>query len=270
MGISSRFSGRRFMVALWLMLATLFFIWWNPQWLFAPMSNILSTLFRPVEGIFAWSAYEIRDVTHFVDSLSTLKQEHASLSAENIRLRSEIAKLEFLRQENKTLRELVHFDEGSEKQYVYAEVIGREGSGIATTLLINRGSASGISEGYPVLGEGGVLLGRVIRVSPGTSEVRLLPHPETVVSAALSSTLEQGIIRGDHGLGMIFDLALQKDNLKPGETVVTSGLGDGIPAGILIGTIESIRPSLDRLFQQAIVVSPLRFDTLRAVMVLQP
>ncbi len=270
MGISSRFSGRRFVVAFWLILVTLFFLWWNPRWLFDPLSNVLGTLFRPVAGILSWSAYEIHEVVHFVDSLSTLKQEHASLTTENIRLKTEVANLEFLRRENQTLRELVHFDEGSEKQFVYAEVIGREGSGVATTILINRGTASSMEEGLPVLGEGGVLVGKVIRVSPGTSEVRLLPHPETVVSAALSTTAEQGIIRGDHGLGMIFDLALQRENLRPGEAVVSTGLGDSIPAGILIGTIESVRPSVDRLFQQAIVVSPLRFDTLRAVMVLKP
>ena len=149
-------------------------------------------------------------------------------------------------------------------------MIGREGSGVATSITLNRGSAATIAVGDPVVGEGGVLLGKILRVSPGTAEVRLLPHPESLVSAALSTTSEQGIIRGDHGLGMVFDLALEKENLKPGEAVVTSGLGDGIPAGILIGTIESVRPSIDRLFQQAIVVSPLRFDTLRFVAVLKP
>ena len=78
----------------------------------------------------------------------------------------------------------------------------------------------------------------------------------------------QMIVRGDHGVGLLLDLARPTDALAPGTMIITSGLSDGLPAGLLIGTIQTARPSADQLFQQASLVPPVRADSLRFVSVM--
>lgn len=46
-------------------------------------------------------------------------------------------------------------------------------------------------------------------------------------------------------------MVLSGEPLNPGARLVSSGLGDGLPAGLYIGEIGQVRLSVDRLFQQA-------------------
>ncbi|MEP7162884.1 MAG: rod shape-determining protein MreC [Candidatus Moraniibacteriota bacterium] len=262
------FLKRRSVLALGLFIGAVFLVWWQPLGLSRPFQGFLSTLTLPFQNFLSWGSFEFSDTRDFFGSIGQLKQENASLKKENLRLTGEVARLRSFETENTTLREITHLDGDGKNTMVNAEVVGRDVSGFSTTLTINRGSSQGIAVGMPVIGVGRVLVGRTISVFPFTSVVELLSHPESITSAALVSTDSKGVVRGDHGLGMIFDLALQSESLKPGEAVVTSGLGDGFPHGLLIGTIESIHPSSDRLFQQAIVISPIRFDALRFVSVI--
>ncbi|TXH01069.1 MAG: hypothetical protein E6P95_02590, partial [Candidatus Moraniibacteriota bacterium] len=78
----------------------------------------------------------------------------------------------------------------------------------------------------------------------------------------------QMIVRGDHGVGLLLDLARPTDTLTPGTVIMTSGLNDSLPAGLFIGTVQSVRPSADQLFQQATLVPPVRADTLHFVSVM--
>lgn len=81
-------------------------------------------------------------------------------------------------------------------------------------------------------------------------------------------TNAEGIVKGEHSLGMIYDMVLQSETLKNGDTVVTSGLGQVIPKGLLVGTLQDVRLTDDKLFQRATIKSPVRFDRLRNVFVI--
>ena len=64
---------------------------------------------------------------------------------------------------------------------------------------------------------------------------------------------------------------LGKDlELRPGDRVVTSGLGDVFPAGVPIGVVGAVEPDSTRLFQRAMVAPYADFASLRRVFVLVP
>jgi rod shape-determining protein MreC len=97
----------------------------------------------------------------------------------------------------------------------------------------------------------------------------LLSNSESLVSGVALETGAQGIVRGEYGLGFLLDMVLQTDTLKVGDSIMTSGLGGDVPAGLMIGTLQDTRLSSDRLFQQGSVVSPVRFDRMHYVFVIQ-
>jgi len=76
-------------------------------------------------------------------------------------------------------------------------------------------------------------------------------------------------VGGVYGLGIVMDMVAQVDALNEGDMVITSGLGGNIPKGLLIGKIQEINISSDKLFQQAIVMPRVRYQSLDTVFVIK-
>jgi len=60
----------------------------------------------------------------------------------------------------------------------------------------------------------------------------------------------------------------QEANVQPGDLVLTSGLGGGYPADILIGQVSSIRSRDQDIFQRASVQTVLDFSRINIVLVI--
>lgn len=235
-----------------------------PQFL-RPLQSVFTTLTTPFENMFSWFAFEIREGGEFFGSIRTLKEENARLNREVLALNGNEALLKALRQENEELRREVGLEPHPGATLLASEVIARSEGGLSTTLRINRGERHGVKVGMPVVSNGNILIGRIQNTAPFSSEVRLLSHHESLIAAMAEEIPGQMIVRGDHGVGLLLDLARPTDTLSPGTMIMTSGLSDGLPAGLLIGTIQTARPSADQLFQQASIVPPVRADSLRFV-----
>ncbi len=239
-----------------------------PNAFFSPLRSILAPIAAPFQGFFSWVAFETSDTLQFFTSIGDLKRENNQLARENQRLIQDTALLAEAREENRLLRETLALPKTLSPTALSAEVISRETEGAALSLTLNRGSTDDVRIGMPVVVFGGQLVGRVVAVQLTTSVVHLLSHPESTVAARIAGTSVQGVIRGDHGLGLIFDMALSGEKLEPGARLVTSGLGDDLPKELLIGTIGDVRPSADRLFQQAVIVTPVSQQDIRFVSII--
>lgn len=253
------------LVALAVLAGAVFFL---PAGWLTPVQRLFVMVTLPFQNLFSWTAFELREWTGFWGSIRELKAENEQLTRDLLALKADRAALVSLREENEHLRREVGLAKSDDRQLVSAEVIARDESGLARRLRINRGTQQGIAPGMAVVSGGTVLVGRIERADPFSSEVRLLSHTESLVAAMVEGVAGQTLVRGDHGVGLLLDLARPNEKLEPGATVVTAGLNDGLPSGLLIGTIESVRLSGDQLFQQAPLVPPVRADTLRFMSVI--
>ncbi len=246
-------------VGLWIMAPATF---WQPA------QKILVTFTAPFQNVFSWLAFELREKGQFIGSIGGLKEENARLHQEILTLKGHQSKVKALERENVELRQAIGLEPHPGTVLLASEVIARGEGGLATTLRINRGTNKGVQVGMPVVAAGNILIGRIVSVATFTAEVRLLSHHESLVAAMATEIPGHMIVRGDHGVGLLLDLARPTDTLTPGTAIMTSGLSDGLPAGLLIGTIQTVRPSADQLFQQATIVPPVRADSLRFVSVM--
>lgn len=179
----------------------------------------------------------------------------AAASAENVRLRREVAVLalarsdvERLESENARLRRALEYTARSPQTWLPAAVLSKGGGSISLrrTVRTDKGSAAGVKKGAVVTVPEG-LVGKVTAVTPHTSEVLLLTDPSLKVSCevlAPGAAPTRGIITGGT------DEMLVIGNLSPGReiplrsTVYTSGLGGVFPKGIEIGTLLEIRKEI--------------------------
>jgi rod shape-determining protein MreC len=178
-------------------------------------------------------------VNQFYDYLS-LRQVNDSLANENARLRAQLKTSFYV----DTVAKHKVTDTVYKQQYEYvdARVINNSVNRRNNYITINVGKRAGITKGMGVICAQGVV-GKVVVVDNEMSLVQSLLHKETVISAMLADTKDQGSFKWGDDLdprkGLLYDVS---NNAQPklGERVVTSDLSL-FPAGIPIGKLINLR-----------------------------
>lgn len=269
MALRRKFMETKLFRAMVVSLLLLGCVWYQPHFILTPIRNVVAIVTRPVQGLFSTLAFEFRDTFHFFASVGELKKENDRLAQEVLHLSVENAKWQTIGRENDELRKELELLPRQTFGLQGAEVIGRDAAGLGNWLTVNQGSYEGITPGMPVIVYGGVLVGRVTEVFPKSARVMLLTHPESAVSGITVEGGAQGIIKGEYGLGLLFDMILQDAAIGSGDRLVTSGLGGAFPKNLLIGTLQEVHLSSDRLYKQASVISPVSSDSLRYVFIIK-
>ena len=153
------------------------------------------------------------------------------------------------------------------------KITGRSDTDYFCTFTIDKGSADGILRLMPVI-SGGSLVGYIDSVDRYRSVVRTVIDSNISIGVVIqSNTRDQGTLNGTIGMdgtAMCRVYLVEKSELpRPGDMVITSGIGmdfmDGIPIGVIT---ESTRGSKDNT--DFIVVKPnVDFSTLEHVTVLR-
>jgi rod shape-determining protein MreC len=141
------------------------------------------------------------------------------------------------------------------------------------TVQIDLGSRDGLRENLPVLTADG-LVGRVSSVGFTRSQVVLIGDPDCRVSALVENPAhDMGVVNAGGLLDTsLVDLTYLSGgaNLKPGQNVITSGLGGIFPKGIPIGQVVDSRPVEFSLYTEARVKLSVNLGALEQVWVLFP
>ena len=156
---------------------------------------------------------------------------------------------------------------------INAEVVNRNVGAWYNTLNINKGSKSGIKEGMAVVVNKG-LIGKVINVGNFTSTVKLLSTDE--LSNKISVKIEQddksiyGLLVSYNKKKNIYLIEGISDNteIKNGSKVVTTGLSEIFPSGILIGEVKKVTKDKYDLARAVEVTPSVNFNDINIVTVL--
>jgi rod shape-determining protein MreC len=195
-------------------------------------------------------------------SVRNLARDNVRLERENADLRQKLAADAETRRDNELLRKQLGLDVAGGPRQVATEVVSFQPDSYRQFVTINKGTNAGIKAGMAVLSEG-VLVGTIADVQPTTARIMLVTDPEFKLTAKDQDTGAVGIVRGQLGSGLVMDKIGQTDTVKPGDTVTTSGLGGLVPAGLLIGQVESVNTRANVVFQVAQVDTELKVSRLR-------
>lgn len=188
-----------------------------------------------------------------------LLRENQAMAAELLHLRNQVRELRALDGENQELRRQLGFQRASARRLVAGEVIGRDIAGWWQTLRLNKGAEDGIAPDLAVVTSDG-LLGRTIAASERTCDVLLLSDPVCRVAARVNPSGAFGLVEGTGparaGQTVCRMRFVHRNRpVKPGDQVVTSGLGGIFPPGLLIGYVETVETDESGLYQTATVVA---------------
>lgn len=198
----------------------------------------------------------------------TLRQRNAELEAQVSQLQTQLIELQQRVNETEILAALVDFSRSNpESTYKAASVIGRDPSPFLHYIIINRGSNDDIRRGMPVVTNQG-LVGRVDAVIADAARVQLITDPASAVNVYLQTADTSAILSGSVTGDVSLDLISQNVTVESGDLILTSGLGGGYPADLIIGKIVTVRSLEFELFQQATVQPAVDFSRLEIVLVI--
>lgn len=223
------------------------------------VSQPLSVAAAPFEYGASRLAFAGRTGIDIIDQAVSGWQELDALRKENGALRAEQTAYSEILAENVRLRALAGFRQGyTEHTLLGARVTVRDTGTWTDTMMIDRGSDSGIARYMPVIVPGG-LVGFVSEVYLNTARVQLVSDPRTSVGAIVErpASREASLVKGNGNADreLVFvNLAREADVIK-GDVLVTSGYGGVYPKGLLIGQVRQVEDDASGTSRSA-VVSP--------------
>ena len=202
--------------------------------------------------------------TYFMTVLAV--KENSELKAQLSQAMEIKNRYEEMEQENSRLKKFVNFTSSVPDVYVAAQVIARDPSPWVKTIMIDKGDSDGVVKGSPVLVSEGIV-GQIIKVANDYSTVLFITDRNSAVDALVQNTRVRGMVKGNNQENCTFVYALRKDEIRPGEMIVSSGLDQVFPKGLKIGRILDVKNTHSQLFQDITIETSVDFDKLEDVLV---
>lgn len=198
-------------------------------WFVDISTPITSTISFPVNA-------SISLLTDFND-LVKAKKENKLLHEELQKLQSYYITTLNIHQENKDLKEALNFVKDKSTSYRVVQVIGRSHQIFNNNLIINAGKNRGIREGSLVVGKLGVV-GRIESVEENQSRLIVLSDSASRVPVMISKARLRGILAGNNSNLMDVVYFAKGRQVEENDLVFTSGDGDTLPSGLLVGRVK--------------------------------
>lgn len=218
------------------------------------MSPIMETVTAPIRFV--------RDL--FVDF-----RRFIDIYGENERLRAEIQQLNGWREtadqleaENATLKALNNVELSPQRRFVTAEVIGDSGNQFIQTALLSVGKDNGVLPGSAVLDAKG-LVGRVIGSGKASARVLMLTDAESHIPVTVQPGNVRALLSGDNTSRPLLTFAGNRDEIRPGAAIVTSGSGGILPAKLFVGVVDSVS---DRTIRVSVAAEYGRLEFVRVLL----
>lgn len=225
-----------------------------------------SALSSPLSSIGAASSSLAASATASLEDLTADGQTMNQLQESNSTLSQMVVELEEYRQEANRLESLIGLHDAYGFTSVAARVTGYSSDSYNRIITIDVGSASGVTEGLPVMGTTGVV-GQVISVSTYSSQVRLLNDAQSGVAVMLQSSRSEGILSGSVEGVLYLEGVDEGVEVTEGEAVITSGLGGGYFRGLVIGTVSKVEQRQGDATRTIVITPNASFDNISEVLV---
>ncbi|HJU09702.1 MAG TPA: rod shape-determining protein MreC [Candidatus Binataceae bacterium] len=196
-----------------------------------------------------------------------VRQENLRLKQQLEQYQSQHRRMLELEAENRHLADLLDLREALGTSAVAANVIGADATGLARTLILSEGSRQGLQRGMAVIAVDGVV-GKLLAVSNDASRVLLINDHNSALDAFDQRSRARGIIAGIVDDGLTMKYVDRSEDIKSGDTIITSGMDGIFPRGLLVGTVARVSQQRPGLFLNVEVRAAVNFRELEQVLIL--
>jgi rod shape-determining protein MreC len=211
---------------------------------------------EPVYHVIDWPVRAARSMYGQFEGRRALRGENERLKQALLNQQAALQRMASLERENQRLRALFQGAESQPYDYRFAELLQVDLDPFSHRIMIDRGSGDGVQVGQAVIDGAGVM-GQVEDVHLHYATVRLISDPNHALPVQINRT---GLRTVAFGLGETSRLSLPnvplEADVREGDLIVTSGLGDRFPGGYPVARVTTIDREPGRTFAR-IAAAPL-------------
>jgi rod shape-determining protein MreC len=228
--------------------------------------SLLSVLVYPLQLAVDAPTGIIRSTREGLASLDELRAMNAALTRESLLLKARLQQFESLEAENMRLRDLLGSSFKIGDRVLIAEILAVDLTPSRQQVILNKGTRSGVFVGQPVL-DANAVMGQVIRTSAFSSIVLLITDSEHALPVEVNRNGLRSVAAGT-GIGQGLDLLYIPKNadIREGDLLVTSGMGERFPAGYPVARVTTVRQDPDNPFITVLAEPTARLDRSREVL----
>jgi rod shape-determining protein MreC len=205
-------------------------------------------LAEPVYHLVEWPVRAAGNLFTQFSSRRSLRHENEHLKELLLSQGGALQKLDALTAENKRLRSLFEGAQSQEFEYRFAEFLQVDLDPFSHKVLIDRGSLDGVTRGQAVIDGDGVM-GQVEGVHLHYSTVRLISDPNHALPVQINRTGLRTIAFGSGETGNLSLSSVPRQaDVRDGDLIVTSGLGDRFPGGYPVARVTAINREEGKTF----------------------
>jgi rod shape-determining protein MreC len=234
------------------------------------LRQALSVLAYPLQFVVNLPVEAGEWLSESVTTHQTLVEENASLRAQNMLLNTRLQKLSALEMENMRLRELLDSSFKVADKVLVAELMAVDLEPFSREVVLNKGTLDSVYVGQPLLDANGVV-GQIAEAGPLTSKAILITDPSHAIPVLVN---RNGLRTVAVGTGATNELDLQfipnNADIKVGDLLVTSGLGERFPPGYPVATVTRVAPDPSRPFAEVEAKPSAHLDSGREVLLVWP
>lgn len=234
--------------------------------------RLVTVVLAPVEYIAAKVGYGIRQAGTSTGQIINVYRENQALRAQIDQLRQSTIDTTEILAENARLRVMIDYKKTAPQfDFATATVIARDPSSWTNIIVIDRGSAHGITKDMPVVTPQG-LIGNIVQVYTNSAKVQLILDPRSAVGTLVQRPESRvaAIVEGNGAKPLtprMVNLARDADVIK-GDKIITSGFGGIYPKGIFVGEVVDVVNEEGGLLKYAVLKPAVDFDRLEEVLVI--
>lgn len=239
------------------------------------VTGTLGSVLAPVQGAVSAVTSTLQKTFNSFSYNKELEQAYNEAMEELATVQVRTARYDEVVAENERLRSLMeNYEKYSQYDPIFARVIGKDTGNWFNNFTIDKGSANGVVENMTVMSADGVV-GRVVEVGLDYAKVMAIIDGSSGVAALIERNRDNGVVRGmvDDTTG---DTLLQMNYLpdindvRTGDTVLTSGLDGVFIKGLPIGTVTQISRQSSGLMQYVVITPFADFEHIEEVILLKP
>ena len=235
------------------------------------MQRAIWSVLLPPQRVVASTIHGVKGVWQGYVGLRGTRDENRRLQEQVRSLESRLEASQEQIGEAARLREILELRPILPFPTLTAQVIAREGVPWFRNITIDKGLSDGVTLNAPVLGVGGVM-GRVVEVGPRAAKVQLLLDRDSGMGVRIERTRTTGVVAGqvafsDSGTSeLLMKYVPVLADVAVGDVVVTSGLDQMYPKGLVVGRVRSVGKG-SGLFKEVAVQPSANFEAIEEVMV---
>lgn len=239
-----------------------------------PLENYLSVAIRPLgrslHRLGSWFQGQPSDSSaeELATALSRTQEQLARATVDQ-------AQLQLLLEENAKLHQQLDFLNNNHYRAVSANIVSRQNlfdaAENAQDIILDKGANDGLHPGLGVINESGVIIGKIVEVKDNSARACLTTSADCQLAAAIiNGSRTIGLSEGELGLTIKMNYIPQMEKIAPEDIVITSGLGDSIPRGLVIGRVSQVNNQSNEIWQDVTIEPVASLHDLTVVSVVLP